>query len=769
MNNTVGKPVLESSPESPLRLLVPYFILAWILVFWSRFFLTVLPGVGTGDLDRLDILFAVPEILWNNVFPERGPNATSSWAHLSQRFPILGYALFMLAGAFAMGRLALRGMGLRSVLDRVTQTAFAGGLGLSILSLLTLALGKFGFLNRGLFILLLLIPVIVECFYSMRTKNQNVRRSDKSGARDSSLRLIVAGCVFFLAPMLLGAMLPSTDFDVKEYHLGGPKEYFLAGEVHFLPHNVYTSFPFLTEMLTLFGMVLKDDWFTGALVGKTVLMVFAPLTALGIFAVGRRVAGSNAGALGALVYLSTPWAYRISIIAYTEGALCCYVILSLLSLMIWLEKLNSAESSPTQQRAMSLLCGLLAGSAIATKYPGMVLVAIPVAVVMLAIVVIRKIPARQAVSMAALYVVGGVITFGPWVVKNTVETGNPVYPLLYSVFGGEDWDDELNEKWKNGHARPSPLLKSPVAMGQDLKKNVVDVTIGSVWQSPLMFGLAPLALLYLERRKQLWIVIGTAFSMLLVWYTLTHLIDRFWVPVLPVIAVLSGISLVAIREIFVSKERDNFQLFDWLWKGICLLLSLTLIYNFTLMTTEASGYNAYLIDYAAARQHAKPASVQLAEQAVGENGRVLFVGEAMHFDAECEYRYNTVFDHSLLEQWTTKKLGRNEWELLSVEEIAKNFRDEGITHVLVNWNEILRLRTTYGYTDFISPARFEELGERWHFVEIPLPESYNLRDWEGVDDSWKNEIEHWGPELKRTTFTGETMMKQYQLFELPKE
>lgn len=765
MNNTVGKSVQDSSQESPLRALVPYFILAWILVFWSRFFLTVLPGVGSGEVDRLDILLAVPEILWNNVFPESGPHSSSSWLHLSQRIPILGYALFMLAGAFSIGRLSLRAMRLNSMLDSVTHSTFAGGLGLSILSLLTLGFGKLGFLNRGLFILLLLIPIVVECFYLIRSKNQNVRQSDSS----LRLRFIIAGCFVFLAPMLLGAMLPSTDFDVKEYHLGGPKEYFLAGQVHFLPHNVYTSFPFLTEMLTLCGMVLTGDWFTGALVGKTVLMAFAPLTALGVFAVGRKIAGPDAGVLGSLIFLSTPWAYRISIIAYTEGALCCYVILSLLALMLWLEKLNEVEDFGIQQRALSLLCGLLAGSAIATKYPGMVLVAIPVALVMLVAVIIRRTPVRQAASMAAVYVVGGVLTFGPWVVKNTVETGNPVYPLLCSVFGGEDWDEELNEKWKNGHSRPSAVFKNPVAMGKELKKNVVDVTTGSVWQSPLMFGLAPLALLYRERRKQLWTVVGAACSILFVWYTLTHLLDRFWVPVLPVIAVLSGIALTAIRKTFLPNERSQSQLLKWSWKGTCLLFGVTLIYNFTLMTTEVSGYNAYLIDYEAARQQVKPASVRFAEQAVGENGRVLFVGEAMLFDAECEYRYNTVFDHSLLEQWTAKKSGKGEWELLSAEEITKNFRDAGITHILINWNEILRYRTTYGYTDFVSPSRLTQLGEDWPFVEVPLPDSYNLREWENLDDSWKSEIERWGPELKQVTYTSQAMMKQYQLFELSKE
>ena len=98
--------------------------------------------------------------------------------------------------------------------------------------------------------------------------------------------------------MLLGGVSPSTDFDVKEYHFEGPKEFFLAGRMQFLPHNVYTSFPFLTEMLTLLGMVLRNDWAGGALVGKSVLTAFVPLTGLAILAAGRRWFGPLGGLVG---------------------------------------------------------------------------------------------------------------------------------------------------------------------------------------------------------------------------------------------------------------------------------------------------------------------------------------------------------------------------------------------------------------------------------------------------------------------------------------
>ena len=135
----------------------------------------------------------------------------------------------------------------------------------------------------------------------------------------------------FVIGLLLGAMSPQTDFDVIEYHLGGPKEWFQRGQIVRLPHNVYTSFPFLSEMLVLAGMVLYGDWQWGALAGQAVIAGFAPLTALGLFAAARRWFSDTTGWLAALVYLTSPWTYRISIIAYAEGGLSCYLFAALYS------------------------------------------------------------------------------------------------------------------------------------------------------------------------------------------------------------------------------------------------------------------------------------------------------------------------------------------------------------------------------------------------------------------------------------------------------
>ena len=59
-------------------------------------------------------------------------------------------------------------------------------------------------------------------------------------------------------------MLPPLDFDVCEYHLQAPKEFFQQGRITFLPHNVYANMALGTEMLSLLAMVVAGDWWWGA-------------------------------------------------------------------------------------------------------------------------------------------------------------------------------------------------------------------------------------------------------------------------------------------------------------------------------------------------------------------------------------------------------------------------------------------------------------------------------------------------------------------------
>ena len=87
------------------------------------------------------------------------------------------------------------------------------------------------------------------------------------------------------------------------------------------------------------------------------------------------------------------------------------------------------------------------------------------------------------------FVVGWAVVMGPWLVKNVIDTGNPVYPLGYRVFHGRHWDEAMQTKWQAAHGPRADLTARSCAA------SLVDVAGRSDWQSPLYVALAPLALL----------------------------------------------------------------------------------------------------------------------------------------------------------------------------------------------------------------------------------------------------------------------------------
>jgi len=725
----------------------PLAIILWLLLFAGLFFQAELSHTSP-PLIRFDVLPALPDLLLDAVTASSdGP--PSGWQFFPQRLPLIGSALIILAGAWGLGHLVLRALRFPCV-DWLERTVAAFGTGLAGVSLSTLACGLLAqrypaAMSQSVTVALLVALAGAEAALRIRERFTSPR-SESSAEASARWLLIrrgremlrgqipyetlargaaVAVMAVFLLAMALGAMLPPVEFDVREYHLGGPKEWFQSGSIHFLPHNIYTSFPFLTEMLLLTGMVLHGDWYAGALVGQLVLMTFVPLTALAACALARRWFGDAAGWLAALIYLTTPWTYLISITAWVEGALTFYLAATLLSV-------TGGEAAPDKGwRQRLILTGLLAGSAFGCKYPGLISVVIPLGGFALWRSM-REAPAdrRHLIRAALAFGLGTAFTAGPWLLKNLMQTGNPVYPLAASLFGGLDRDPQLLANWQRAHAVPNYALS-------DLAGSLWRITVSSEWLSPLLFALAPLALMSRGQRKVVTGLCGYAAVLFLSWWLLTHRIDRFWIPLVPVVCVLAGAGAVMLTHRGARLV-------------LAALIGIGILFNLGLITTLHPAERSWLgemsqLQYAAERT---VPGIAMLNQYLPPDARVLMVGEAQIFDARFDLRYNTVFDSSLFEEWCSTRPAavQEPRSLLPVDVVRARFQQEGVTHVFVNWKELLRYRLTYGSPEFLRPQSFRQLQQNgllrrrddWPAGAIEVS---------ALSFQEVQELEHWAPEM----------------------
>lgn len=750
----------------------------WVVGFLFVFFNQELPN--NRPATRWEVWSLVPFALMDAVDPPQTEGSLPRGVmYLGQRLPLWGLAAFIVAGAWGWGTVIWqiafpivchwlcqclrmkrsvpndekdtgRTSGTLSGLSdgspdwtSLEQHYFASLLGLSAVSLIILVLGLAGALS--VIVLGSFFAVGLGCGVWLTWGNQNA--AAKSTSTGSLWWWLVIAP--FLIGIMLGALSPSTDFDVNEYHLGGPKEWYLNGRITFLPHNIYTSFPFLTEMLLLAGMVLAGDWFWGALAGQVVLACFAPLTAIGLYCAGRRGYSEAAGRIAAIVYLSAPWVFRMSIIAYADGGLMTYTGAAALAAWGAWQRFREAATGgdvppviDRGQRRDVLLTGLLAGSAMACKYTGLVMAVVPLGLACIAMA-FRFSGGRAAWKIATVFSVGVLITIGPWLLKNAVETRNPVYPLGYSVFGGRDLDDVLALKWKRGHARPS--AGSVVGEARDLVLKVYDVAAVNDWQSPLVFALAPLVLLTSStRRRAVFPAVMTGW-LFLAWWLFTHHIDRFWVPLIPTAALLAGMGAATAAEM-VSR---------WFIHGV---LALGVVFNLGFCATGFVGYNVGLTDLNAARDFTSRIvgpemawiNAAISHRDLPADTKVLFVGEAEIFPARFPYEYNTVFDRSLFEEWCGEPgdMPSKDRPLRSPAAIQSSFAERDITHIYVNWGEVWRYRQTYGYTDFVHPSRFQVLIHAGVLAPpVNWPNGLGRRPADGLAPSEARLLRQWAPQL----------------------
>lgn len=666
--------VSPSAPEPGLlqRSGWPLVILAAVELLWLGWFLLEpLPNAPTanGTIRRgLLALHLLPGIVPGVTFQDsllgKALDEFSSPANLPQRIPITATAGLIALAAVGLGDMILRRCRMEDRCGVAVRLAIDYVLGTVVLGLATLIVGRVG----------------VPGAWIVRMGLLAVGAAGAYGAKFwtwSRVRLDAAawGAVAIVAPfalmMILGSMLPAIDFDVLEYHLQGPKEYYQAGRISFLPHNVYTNMPFGVEMLHLLGMEVMGDWWWGGLAGQLLVALYGPCAAVLIASTANRLAGWKAGCLAGMIYLTTPWIYRLAVIAYVEGPLCGFQ-----AALLWAYVRGRTEPDHSPGRLWALI-GFLAGGATACKYTALLPSVIPFGVLSL-VDAWRGRSLRPAVA----FVLGWSVVMGPWMIKNVIDTGNPVYPLAYRVFGGRDWTEAREAQWTRAHG------PRPVSPGL-LRTSVVDVAGRSDWQSPLYAAFIPLVFFNPKSRRIAgWLGLYLAW-MFLSWWLLTHRLDRFWLPMLPAAAVLAGLGADWSKSLAWRVVRAG-------------ILTLGILTNLVYSSTALSGLNEWTGDLEALRTdipHRLNAPLARIDAELPPDATILLVGQAAVYHVRHPILYNTVFNPETIE---TMASGR------SAAEFRRALHERKITHIYVDWKEINRHRhpAGYGFTEFVTPERF---------------------------------------------------------------
>lgn len=590
-------------------------------------------------------------------------------------------------------------------------------LGLGALSLTTLVVGCIGFLRPAIgMILAVTIWIALGTFSCLKNKSCHIPLLKNANDEESTTALPLARRLTQLLQLLFGlccfyysissAMAP-VEFDVLEYHLQAPKEFWQQGAISFLPHNVYANMPLGIEMHALAWMSLvggNDGWWWGALIGKVIIGWMAPLTAwllaASLFEFSRRenaTSGERDQAIlialgGAILYLTLPGIAEVSQFGQIDAALGLYVLATVVVAFHFSFRCNNDHLYTTV-----ILLGLFAGLAFAAKYPALMFAVLPAGLVILAAQFWRPVDKKSLAKQLALFGVGVLVTAGPWLAKSTFLSGNPVYPLAGNVFGGKTIDAEKIEQWQKAHA--IPVIKD--AQGNEIRyswSQAVASVQQLAYKSPIPSSIfVPMFLLgafYAPRRETWWWLVWLAAG-LSVWWFMSHRLDRFWLPLLPIAAWLAARSILPLLNTAA---------------GIPLAVVLTIGVSHSLLFFASPPVNdpRYLVSLDAQRNDWKGEEFTRVSKAIGwmneklqTTDRVLMVGQAAVFDLAIPCDYSTCFDES---KWDDIAASATPAERL------QKFKDHGLTHVCIHWGEIERYRGpgNYGFRSKITQPQVAE-------------------------------------------------------------
>jgi hypothetical protein len=235
-----------------------------------------------------------------------------------------------------------------------------------------------------------------------------------------------AVATYELAALRVDAVSPFTHIDVLSFHLPGVARWIQTGSLwqidQLFPYNVTGNYPNSGDVLTLATVLPWHD----LAFARFVQLPFLALTWLAIFALARELGARAAtAALAASLVASLP----ATSIYVADGLPDVILLFGFSTGLLFLTRHRR-----TARRSDLVLAGLGLGLALGTKWYGLTIDVAAVAV-WAAVTLAERRRLRPLLGDAALLGAVALAVGGIWLVRNLVESGNPIFPQRIGIGG----------------------------------------------------------------------------------------------------------------------------------------------------------------------------------------------------------------------------------------------------------------------------------------------------------------------------------------------
>jgi len=444
------------------------------------------------------------------------------WTGLTRVLRELALLVWLLGGAYGWGLLILSQFYVRN--DEHPNPFWAVGLGFGVLWMATLIVAALHLLRAAWPWLLIGSGWLALLSSTRRCPRLRLPRSPSCSLMHCFF-LIVMICSLGYS-LIAWALVPPLAWDEVSYHLPIPSVFIRSGGLVNIPTIVHSNWPSGMGMLNTLALMMGSEILPHLMVTAMTL-----LTALGLAKFARCIFDGEVAWLAATVYLAMPMVQYLGGVALIEGALGFFGLLAIWAGYVWLEGRRWRDLA---------MAGILGGMAASVKLTG---AAVPLAIGSTALVwLVLRHRGRcwQSILEFAGYGSIALAVVTPWYVRSFVNTGNPFWPFLYSVFGGRHWDivgDQIHTTWLH---RPNlaPTLWNYI--GGLWYLTVRPAQFGGHRIGPLVLAQLPLLALFWQRKRwQVSYLIAVSWGVYTAWFFTTHQ-TRFLMGIMPVIALLTA-------------------------------------------------------------------------------------------------------------------------------------------------------------------------------------------------------------------------------------
>jgi len=336
-------------------------------------------------------------------------------------------------------------------------------------------------------------------------------------------------------------LTPPTARDALIHHLAIPKLWLKNGGFYEMPWADFSYFPMNIDLLYMIPLYLQKDF-----LANFIHMGFGIATALLIYRYLNKRTGPISGLLGVLIFISTPIVFRLSTQAYVDLGLTFFSAASIFSFIRY-------RDGGFKEFKWLLFSSLSMGIALGTKYNALVIWFFLTLWIVLITVRDTK-NQRKALWNGAIYFLISGILFSPWLIKNIMLTGNPLYPLfkesVSQMFSQNAHTNFFSMREVLYEENLWETLTIPVRMffqGQDNSPRYFDGVL-----NPVLILLAPFSIADKSfMRDKLFFISFASFFILTVFFLEGQAfgmdqIVRYALPVIPFLSILAVMGMVAV-------------------------------------------------------------------------------------------------------------------------------------------------------------------------------------------------------------------------------